>query len=49
MPVTSLEMGGPPRKSIRNPFCGRDGAFLLHSGVLSGIDIGNKANIFPTS
>lgn len=48
MPVTSLEMGGNTRKSIRNLLCRRDGAFVLHDEVLSGIDIGNKASISPT-
>lgn len=47
MPVTSLEMGGTARKSIRNLFR-QDGAFVSHDEVLSGIDIGNKASISPT-
>lgn len=48
MPVTSLEMGGTARKSIRNLLCRQDGAFVSHDEVLSGIDIGNKASISPT-
>lgn len=48
MPVTSLEMGGNPRKSIRNLLCRQDGAFVLRDEVLSGIDIGDKASISPT-